>query len=598
MSTQFARVSAVVLAGLLTFSLAQQAAADIYQWEWVDPGDPSQGIRQSSTVCPGGAGVFAQPGAELWDRDLTQAHLTGANLTGASFGDGSHEPATLANADFTGAQVVQAGFAGTTSKGFTAAQLYSTASYKARDLRGITLGENDLTGWNLANQNLTGASFGWATLTNADFTDAQVAEARFDATTSKGFTSAQLYSTASYKARDLHGINLANHSLSGWNFTGQNLTGASFGGATLTNADFTNSLVAGASFVKGNDEGTGLTAAQIYSTASYKARDLHGIWLWGNDLTGWNFANQNLTGATFLSATLTNADFTDAQVAEASFEHTTVRGFTAAQLYSTASYKARNLHGIGLSFNNNLTGWNFANQNLTGADFGEATLISANLSGANLTWARFWKATLTNGKLTGANLTGADFRNATLTKADLSFADLRGAGGLNTTGVASLRNTIMPDGTIRALALAVGETVLIRDYDGGVPIKVLSAMTMDPTSVLEIILLDPAWGSTISFAAGIPVTLGGDLRLSLAPGTDPTLLIGDTFRLFDWTGVSPAGQFNIVSDPALVWDTFKLYSMGDVTLLAVPEPATLTLLVVGVVATALRRGRRSPKPLM
>ena len=32
---------------------------------------------------------------------------------------------------------------------------------------------------------------------------------------------------------------------------------------------------------------------------------------------------------------------------------------TASQLYSTASYQAKNLHGIGYA-HTNLTGWNFA----------------------------------------------------------------------------------------------------------------------------------------------------------------------------------------------------------------------------------------------
>ena len=54
--------------------------------------------------------------------------------------------------------------------GFTASQLYSTASYASGDLTGIGLGGNDLTGWNFANQNLTNANLCGSTLTNANFT--------------------------------------------------------------------------------------------------------------------------------------------------------------------------------------------------------------------------------------------------------------------------------------------------------------------------------------------------------------------------------------------------------------------------------------------
>ena len=45
--------------------------------------------------------------------------------------------------------------------------------------------------------------------------------------------------------------------------------------------------------------GTGITAAQLYSTASYQAHDLTGIGLDGNNLAGVNLAGQNLTNANF-----------------------------------------------------------------------------------------------------------------------------------------------------------------------------------------------------------------------------------------------------------------------------------------------------------
>ena len=45
------------------------------------------------------------------------------------------------------------------SSGFTKEQLYSTASYQQRNLRGIGLRGNDLTGWDFSGQDLTGADF-------------------------------------------------------------------------------------------------------------------------------------------------------------------------------------------------------------------------------------------------------------------------------------------------------------------------------------------------------------------------------------------------------------------------------------------------------
>ena len=45
----------------------------------------------------------------------------------------------------------------------------------------------------------------------------------------------------------------------------------------------------------------GITAAQLYSTASYQAHDLTGIGLGGNNLAGVNLAGQNLTNANFIA---------------------------------------------------------------------------------------------------------------------------------------------------------------------------------------------------------------------------------------------------------------------------------------------------------
>ena len=39
--------------------------------------------------------------------------------------------------------------------------------------------------------------------------------------------------------------------------------------------------------------------------------------------------------------------------------------------------------------------------------------------------------------------------------------------------------------------------------------------------------------------------------------------MGDTFQLFDWSGVSPTGTFNIVAAPG--WDVSQLYTAGEVT---------------------------------
>jgi hypothetical protein len=65
--------------------------------------------------------------------------------------------------------------------------------------------------------------------------------------------------------------------------------------------------------------------------------------------------------------------------------------------------------------------------------------------------------------------------------------------------------------------------------------------------------------------------------------------VGRTFDLFDWTGVSPSGQFEIRSP--YVWDVANLYATGEVTLIAVPEPSAASVMFIGIAAFVACRRR-------
>jgi hypothetical protein len=305
---------------------------------------------------------------------------------------------------------------------------------------------------------------------------------------------------------------------------------------------------------------------------------LSGIGLGENNLAGGNFAGQNLTNAYFGAATLTGADFTDAEVRGASFSDTMSYGFTLAQLYSTASYQAKDLSGIGLD-GKNLAGGNFAGQNLTGASFYNATLAGADFSHANLT----------NAYLNGATLTGANF----------TAADARGAS-YGFFGSEITTNLIQPDGHISGLNLDAGRLLIVRDYDGNpvgyqaptgpIPITVDQQFAMGPGGTLRMVFEADAWDSKVSFAPGIPVTLGGLLELTFADDVDLSSQLGRTFDLFDWTGVTPNGEFSIESP--YTWDLSNLYTTGEVTLIAVPEPASFAL-AAGCALTLMFYWRRT-----
>ena len=266
-------------------------------------------------------------------------------------------------------------------------------------------------------------------------------------------------------------------------------------------------------------------------------------------------------------------------VTGADFWGTTSRGFTKEQLYSTASYQAKNLAGIGLGRQRpqrlGLQRPEPGQRNLGGS-----TLTSANLSGANLANVYLYSSTLTNANLSGADTRGTDFTNVTLAGADTS-------------------NLIQANGHIAGLDLTAGASLVVRDYDGNpawhpptgpLPIVVDQHLAMDATGTLRLEFDADPWDSPISFAPSIPVALGGTLELTFAPDVNVATQSGRTIDLFDWTGVAPTGAFTTVSSP-YTWNLSNLYTTGEVTLTGVPEPASLVLLLLAAVGWCLRRGR-------
>ncbi len=272
------------------------------------------------------------------------------------------------------------------------------------------------------------------------------------------------------------------------------------------------------------------------------------------------------------AATLTGADFTNADVRGAGFDQATYNGFTASQLYSTASYQNHDLTGISFG-GSDLSGWNFAGQNLTNSSFGTIRFSILTFPGAA-------RSNFLYAMLAGADFTGADTRGADI--------DLSGA---------TTTNLIRPDGHISGLDLSAGGLLAVHDYHGNptqslgpIPIKVDQHLAMGPGGTLRMVFEADAWGSTISFAPDIPVTLGGVLELTYAPDVNLAGEIGRTIDLFDWTGVNPTGAFAVES--LYQWDLSQLYTTGEVTLAAVPEPSSIALAATGLVVFILLRRRR------
>ena len=118
-------------------------------------------------------------------------------------------------------------------------------------------------------------------------------------------------------------------------------------------ANLTRAEVQGATFYRDsyNGVGSGITTAQLYSTASYQTHNLTGIDLGGNELTGVSLAGQNLANAKFYGAMMTAADFSQsdltnalfsvASLADANFSQANLSGANFA--YDEYGYSAPNL---------------------------------------------------------------------------------------------------------------------------------------------------------------------------------------------------------------------------------------------------------------
>lgn len=393
--------------------------------------------------------------------DLTNSYFSGANLTSADF-----SKANLTNVDFSDAIIKGANF--TKVEGFTKEQLYSTASYKNKNLSGVNFEYCNLSGWNFAGQdlssyigfvdaNLTNANLSGAILENKQFLDSNLTDANFENAIIKGadfykatgFTKEQLYSTASYKNKYLWYVGFKGLDLSGWSFAGQTLDGVNFSSTSLNNADFTDATIYSMVF-----DHSDFSAQQLYSTASYKRNTLNYINFNGCSLSGWNFIGQNLTYSSFQYADLTNANFArarlenviffGAKITGANFHETTAKGFTKEQLYDTKSYKDQDLSNVNFSkndfsgwilYNINLENTNFENTNLTGANLGASVFANANLKNANLS-----KASLDSANFALANLSNANFTDATIKYTSFSGATSNGFTKVQLYSTANYKN--------------------------------------------------------------------------------------------------------------------------------------------------------------
>ena len=486
--------------------------------------------------------------------DFTNANLEGATLNSITRSDFTN--ANLSNAllvgdvtdaIFTNALITGVSFRRKVAMGFSKEQLYSTQNYKDKALAGIKLGDNNLSSWDFQGQDLTNANFLSSTLTAANFSGAIISGVNFSNT---NLTKEQIYSTASYQNKDLSNINLNNNNLRGLNLRGQNLENVSMESALLEQADLSNAYLVAANLkdalltetkftgaiINGSDLSySNFTKEQLYSTASYQNKDLSNtnFKYCFNSETEFDFSGQNLTNTSLFYCPLEKSNFTGAIINGADLSYT---GLTKEQLYSTASYKNKNLSGI--LFDGDLSNSDFRDFNLTnatlkgdveGADFTGATFGGSiakeqlystknykdkDLSGIRLENPYIGVADFNNWNFSGQNLTDASLKYLTLRNADLSHTtlsgadftgtDLRGANLYASSGTPIYKNTIGADGVIKNLSLEVGETLCVgwyRNADNSISAKIKETVGLGGGQIYVYDTLEILPGATVTSVA-------------------------------------------------------------------------------------------------
>jgi len=546
-------------------------------------------------------------GANVEGINLSGAKLTGANLEGMDLGSARHATADFEGANLTNANIVNVWFSNHGT--LTLEQLQSTASYRNNNLHGIGLTGFDLRNWDFSNQDLSGADFSRAQLEGANFTDASIrrtmlhslsaeqlvstrsyrdkeldvlitlsdfsgvdfsgqnfqgswiawtevngadfTDAWINNSTINGLSRHQVESTASYKAKDLRGVDLwRNSDVRGWDFRGQDLRGADIG-SRFAGADFTDAIISSAN---------GMTEEQLKSTASYKAKDLSGVRL--EHMRDWDLRGQNLTDAILGGS----ADLTDAIIQGA-----TIEGPTEKEVASSASYKQKNLQG--LVFRESVRGWDFSGQDLTDSIIlqwsADTDFRGARLNGAQLGWS--FSSSVFDSSTTIDQWTS--FRNP-------AFDPVAAGLSLETTPLGDFDSDsdFDQEDLLRLQAEVLGRPVQIREFP----------IWRSRFDVNEDTFLDDRDVSAWLELAGLPlgdVNLDGNVSfvdfttVSHNFGEEGNWLDGD----LDSDGIVGFGDFLLVSSN---------YGQQSMAAQSVPEPSTQCLawlLVAGI--AAIKRNR-------
>lgn len=140
-----------------------------------------------------------------------------------------------------------------------------------------------------------------------------------------------------------------------------------------------------------------------------------------------------------------------------------------------------------------------------------------------------------------------------------------GAGNFAGSGLATFQGGYSP-----------GDSPALVTHDGSLAFGSGNVLTMEIAAPLRGTEYD-------ALVVNDTLTFGGTLKLAILNGFTPQL--GQTFDLFDWESASGTfSNFDLPNlDPALFWDMSELYTNGEITIAAVPEPS-MGVLLAGAMA--------------
>jgi MYXO-CTERM domain-containing protein len=138
-------------------------------------------------------------------------------------------------------------------------------------------------------------------------------------------------------------------------------------------------------------------------------------------------------------------------------------------------------------------------------------------------------------------------------------------------------------------SLVVNSNGTFSPGDSGIEsINVVGNLTIESGNISNFEINTAGEISDLAISSAV-LTFGGTLNVTKVGGS---LIVGDTFNLFDWGTAS--GAFSAVNlpslDSGLEWDQTSLYSTGQIAVTAVPESGAALLGGLGLL-TLLRRRR-------